>query len=163
MAKATTGQNPGEGRGSRAHALRSSRLVATSAAIDPSGAGSMAEWAGPMTGGEITRALGDNSAAEIEFMQAIRDYKARSGRIFPTWSEVLEILRGLGYVQASPGSGPLDQPDVISLAADVVADSEAWLNTPNAQLGDRAPVSLLGSAEQQKVYDLLFAIDQGLF
>ena len=34
---------------------------------------------------------------EIEFMMAIDDYKRRSGRQFPTWSEVLEVLRDLGY------------------------------------------------------------------
>ncbi|CAN5747555.1 hypothetical protein BH23PLA1_BH23PLA1_19290 [soil metagenome] len=39
----------------------------------------------------------DLSAAEIEFMQAIQDYKRSSGRMFPTWSEVLEVLRNLGY------------------------------------------------------------------
>ena len=35
--------------------------------------------------------------AEREFMQAMQDYKQRSGRMFPTWSEVLEVLRELGY------------------------------------------------------------------
>lgn len=39
----------------------------------------------------------DYSAAELEFMRAIQDYKQRSGRMFPTWSEVLEVLRALGY------------------------------------------------------------------
>ena len=39
----------------------------------------------------------DYSAAELEFMGAMQDYKARSGRNFPTWSEVLEVLQGLGY------------------------------------------------------------------
>jgi hypothetical protein len=39
----------------------------------------------------------DYSAAEMEFMQAIQTYKQKSGRMFPTWSEVLEVLRGLGY------------------------------------------------------------------
>jgi hypothetical protein len=39
----------------------------------------------------------DYSAAELEFMQAIQVYKQRSGRMFPTWSEVLEVLRDLGY------------------------------------------------------------------
>lgn len=32
-----------------------------------------------------------------EFEQAIHDYRVRSGRMFPTWSEVLEVLRSLGY------------------------------------------------------------------
>ena len=35
--------------------------------------------------------------AEREFMQAMHDYKHSSGRMFPTWSEVLEVLRDLGY------------------------------------------------------------------
>lgn len=37
------------------------------------------------------------SAAELEFMQAIQAYKQSSGRMFPTWSEILEVLQSLGY------------------------------------------------------------------
>ena|SRR5438105_429997 len=39
----------------------------------------------------------DYSSEEMEFMQAMQAYKAQSGRMFPTWSEVLEVLRSLGY------------------------------------------------------------------
>lgn len=39
----------------------------------------------------------DYSDDEVEFMRAMDDYKRRSGRQFPTWSEVLEVLRDLGY------------------------------------------------------------------
>jgi len=39
----------------------------------------------------------DYSAAEMEFMQAMLKYKQTSGRMFPTWSEVLEVLQSLGY------------------------------------------------------------------
>lgn len=39
----------------------------------------------------------DYDVAEIEFMQAMQSYKKDSGRMFPTWSEVLEVLKGLGY------------------------------------------------------------------
>ena len=39
----------------------------------------------------------DYTDAEIEFMQAMDKYKRSSGRSFPTWSEVLEVLRDLGY------------------------------------------------------------------
>jgi len=39
----------------------------------------------------------DYSAEEQEFMHAMQAYKASSGRMFPTWSEVLEVLGGLGY------------------------------------------------------------------
>ena len=41
----------------------------------------------------------DYSGDEIEFMRAMDDYKRRSGRQFPTWSEVLEVVRSLGYVR----------------------------------------------------------------
>jgi hypothetical protein len=37
------------------------------------------------------------TAADLEFMRAIEEYKRRSGRLFPTWSEVLEVVRSLGY------------------------------------------------------------------
>ena len=39
----------------------------------------------------------DYTRAEREFMQAMHEYKQSSGRMFPTWSEVLEVLRDLGY------------------------------------------------------------------
>jgi hypothetical protein len=35
----------------------------------------------------------------MEFMQAMHDYKQQSGRMFPTWSEVLEVLKSLGYAK----------------------------------------------------------------
>jgi hypothetical protein len=39
----------------------------------------------------------DYSEEEVEFMRALEQYKRASGRMFPTCSEVLEVLRGLGY------------------------------------------------------------------
>jgi hypothetical protein len=39
----------------------------------------------------------DYEPAELEFMSAIQDYKMSSGRQFPTWSEVLQVLQALGY------------------------------------------------------------------
>ena len=47
----------------------------------------------------------DYTEAEMEFMMAMHDYKRRSGRMFPTWSEVLEVLQGLGYEKVEPGVG----------------------------------------------------------
>ena len=43
----------------------------------------------------------DYSEQEIEFMKAMDVYKRRSGRQFPTWSEVLEVLTSLGYRQVA--------------------------------------------------------------
>ena len=39
----------------------------------------------------------DYTGDEIEFMQAMDAYKRSSGRMFPTCSEVLEVMRALGY------------------------------------------------------------------
>lgn len=39
----------------------------------------------------------DYSGSEVEFMRAMDNYKRKSGRPFPTWSEVLEVLMSLGY------------------------------------------------------------------
>jgi hypothetical protein len=39
----------------------------------------------------------DYTNDEIEFMRAMDNYKRLSGRQFPTWSEVLEVLHSMGY------------------------------------------------------------------
>ena len=43
----------------------------------------------------------DYNGSEIEFMRAMDEYKRRSGRPFPTWSEVLEVVHSLGYRQVA--------------------------------------------------------------
>lgn len=49
----------------------------------------------------------DYSADEIEFMNAMDEYKRASGRMFPTCSEVLEVIRNLGYAKR-PGDEPAE-------------------------------------------------------
>lgn len=39
----------------------------------------------------------DYSDPEIEFMQALDTYKRENGRMFPTCSEILEVIKKLGY------------------------------------------------------------------
>lgn len=41
------------------------------------------------------------SDAEIEFMHALDEYKRLSGRMFPTCSEILEVLLKMGYRQVA--------------------------------------------------------------
>ena len=41
----------------------------------------------------------DYSYDEIEFMQALDEYKRDAKRMFPTCSEILEVLRKLGYTK----------------------------------------------------------------
>ncbi len=37
------------------------------------------------------------TAEQFEFVMAINEYKAVNRRPFPTWTEVLDILKALGY------------------------------------------------------------------
>lgn len=47
----------------------------------------------------------DYSHEEIEFMTALDAYKRASGRMFPTCSEILEVIRAMGYVKLATVSG----------------------------------------------------------
>ena len=46
----------------------------------------------------------DYTNDEIDFMKAMDQYKRENRRPFPTWSEVLEVLRALGYRKVAPPS-----------------------------------------------------------
>ena len=49
-------------------------------------------------------------------MRAMQEYKAKSGRMFPTWSEVLEVLRALGYEKAGICAHPAE-PEAVARAS----------------------------------------------
>ena len=73
----------------------------------------------------------DYNDEEIVFMQALDAYKRASGRMFPTCSEILEVLRGLGYIRVSPTtsateSAPSETPNFDS--ADSLADTTVMTN-----------------------------------
>ena len=40
---------------------------------------------------------GQLSDEQFEFLMAIDQYKRRNARPFPTWTEVLEVMKALGY------------------------------------------------------------------
>lgn len=61
----------------------------------------------------------DYSDPELEFMRAMDDYKRKSGRMFPTCSEVLEVVRDLGYVQLND-----EQMEVLGLGHSDPNESE---------------------------------------
>ena len=56
----------------------------------------------------------DDAAAEVESMMAMNEYKRSSGRMFPTWSEVLEVLKGLGYEKVGDPAPDLPCPAMMS-------------------------------------------------
>ncbi len=59
----------------------------------------------------------DYSDGEVEFMNAMDEYKRTSGRMFPTCSEVLEVIRDLGYVQLTPAEMATVRPEPIEEAS----------------------------------------------
>jgi len=65
----------------------------------------------------------DYSGDEVEFMQAMDVYKRKNGRMFPTCSEILEVIRDLGYVRKSTNAAP-------EVSSDTAV--EATLETANA-------------------------------
>jgi hypothetical protein len=65
----------------------------------------------------------DYSNEEVEFMNAMDEYKRKNGRMFPTCSEVLEVIRALGYVQISAAGRAMLATDG-DLAGDVVVEED---------------------------------------
>ena len=60
----------------------------------------------------------DYSDDETEFMKAMDRYKRDNRRPFPTWSEVLEVLRAMGYRKVAdptdmPGSKKVPMAEVL--------------------------------------------------
>jgi len=56
----------------------------------------------------------DYSDEETDFMKAMDRYKRDNRRPFPTWSEVLEVMRSLGYRRVAE---PTDLPGMKKVAA----------------------------------------------
>jgi len=69
----------------------------------------------------------DYTNEEIEFMQAVDAYKRANGRMFPTCSEILEVIRDLGYVRIAQDRASAEailepQPESISEDETAVPD-----------------------------------------
>ena len=59
------------------------------------------------------------SDEQFEFIMAIDRYKQMNARPFPTWTEVLEVIKALGYrkvaePQSLDGSEKTPEPDKVS-------------------------------------------------
>ena len=44
------------------------------------------------------------SSEELQFIKAIEKYKAESGKLFLSWTEVLKIVKKLGYKKLAKNS-----------------------------------------------------------
>jgi len=77
----------------------------------------------------------DYSADEVEFMNALDLYKRVNGRMFPTCSEILEVIRSLGYEKRTNPSAA-DQP---SATAEPVPTGETSGTVPPTAAGKTLP------------------------
>lgn len=77
----------------------------------------------------------DYTPEEIEFMRALDEYKRASGRMFPTCSEILEVLKKLGYEKRPQ---PPAQPSTSEGALEA--------NEPSSPAGDDSPLSPVASS-----------------
>ncbi|HCO92893.1 MAG TPA: hypothetical protein DIU00_02900 [Phycisphaerales bacterium] len=70
---------------------------------------------------------GQMSDEQFEFLMAIDEYKRKNTRPFPTWTEVLDVIKALGYRKvAEPQS--LDEPKKAGKAKEVQVPLGTWLD-----------------------------------
>ncbi len=68
----------------------------------------------------------DYSDDEVEFMSALDNYKRASGRMFPTCSEILEVIRNLGYSKSAVGENHSAPPLVVASQETSDPDTTTW-------------------------------------
>ena len=104
----------------------------------------------------------DYSNDEIEFMHALDAYKRASGRMFPTCSEILEVLRDLGYARIDQETESVE-PNAEGIPA-INRDDETGqphLETPSEPVDESGSVDesepMAPEAEQQEVLEPILA------
>lgn len=63
---------------------------------------------------------GEMTAEQFEFIMAIETYKKVNKRMFPTWTEVLEVIKQLGYrkvVARNINLVDVPEPDLVKIPA----------------------------------------------
>ena len=63
---------------------------------------------------------------ELEFVKAIETFKAKTGKMFPSWTDVLRILMELGYKKtaARKPRAPAEAPQALdSVATETTAQA----------------------------------------
>ncbi len=127
----------------------------------------------PIEGGEsilVGKKTNERKIARIQLKKNL--FSSRRRRLL----EQSRRHSGKAPQPAFPGSGVIDvsasitaerepQPptDLKQLAIEVLGNPSAWFSTPNSNLGSRKPADLIGTEEEHKVFDLLYAVDQGSF
>lgn len=73
----------------------------------------------------------DYNNDEIEFMHALDAYKRSAGRMFPTCSEILEVVRDLGYYRLTP-----EQMAQLGFGGDATEDGEVTADQADGEPSD---------------------------
>ena len=102
----------------------------------------------------------DYTGDEIEFMHALDEYKRKAGRMFPTCSEILEVVRDLGYRRLTPEELAKLNPAEAAIGGESVEGEQTNAGDPEQQdavfIGDgttTATPSLGGAALADEVDD----------
>jgi hypothetical protein len=103
----------------------------------------------------------DYTTDEIEFMNRLEEYKRSSGRMFPTCSEILEVIRGLGYerrpsvtVETASDANPDATSNADSLAASDANSNVASDTSPNPAPDTTAQVTQPTTAMGSPLVDM---------
>lgn len=67
----------------------------------------------------------DYTSEEVDFMSNMDLYKRLSGRQFPTWTEVLEVLHSMGYRKVAEPTALPGQPGHISRRQQAAANQSS--------------------------------------
>jgi hypothetical protein len=54
---------------------------------------------------------GEMTAEQFEFVMAVEEYKRANHKTFPTWTEVLDVIKLLGYHKDNSGTPVVQPPD----------------------------------------------------
>ena len=68
---------------------------------------------------------GEMTAEQFEFCMAIQTYKKVNKKMYPTWTEVLEVVRQLGYRKVMPRDIKLENVPEPKLYGNPAAEGEA--------------------------------------
>lgn len=78
----------------------------------------------------------DYTSDEIEFMQALDQYKRTSGRMFPTCSEILEVLIGMGYRRVIGADGEIREAFLSAAPSPAATGETDWDDESQDEFGD---------------------------
>jgi hypothetical protein len=70
---------------------------------------------------------GQMSDEQFEFLMAIDEYKRQNSRPFPTWTEVLEVIKALGYRRVAEPQ-PLEKTKKEQKTKEVDVPLGTWLD-----------------------------------